>query len=369
MGKYKQERATPEFNGETSSNAEAALSEAGSARRSFLGRIGRRSAALAMFGLGGETWLQAFSKRSIMSSSVAGESSRMLFASNFEGDVRFGVPYGSGTSCYQDIVGTDPTTGFDWADCSVLNGSYRGHLITGNSGTNPDNIHEYHDNQILTTTGPHGNQTRAARFKIIQNTRGANQNIFGYFANQSSSPERLYWRYWLRMEPDLAAKMGPNGWISFWSWKIGTSDYRLTTQIWTNSDSVPFWMVQGDSGAGTDNYKRHFRLVNYDVPVPQGEWCKVEAFYDRNESGRIWMALNGRVVYDHIPGILGVSGKRITHGTFLTVRAEVPRTREVWLNEFEIWDNFPPDSSNSPRPPQSPGGIQVTERRRFGDTA
>ena len=381
MVKYERRRAATEFNGETATNAGATLSEAGSARRSFLGRIGRWSGALAMLGLGGEIWQQAFSERSVISSAVAGGDSgslpppTLLFASNFQGDVQFTAPYGCGsTSCLQDIAGTDPSTGFDFTGLSIFNGGYRGHLITGESGTNAGNIGEYHDNQVLTTTGPHGNQTRAARFRTLQNTRGDNQNVFGYFADQRTHPERLYFKYWLRMEPDLAEKMGPNGWISFWAWKTSGGDYRLTSQIWTDSNSVPFWSIQGDNEANANRpYERYFRVQNRSVPVPQGEWFKVEVFYDRNGRGRAWQAINGVVVFDYTPpegqDLYGVDNGRIRQGTFLTVRAAVPRTREVWLDEFEIWDNFPPASSNPPALPQSPGAIEVTQSRRLGATA
>ncbi len=370
MSGHQRERGDSIFKGAKGKNAGAELSEQGGARRSFLGRIGRSSAALAMLGLGGEVLLRAFSNRSAMSSAAAGGDSRLLFASNFEGNVQFGAPYSCGsTSCYQKIEGYDQTTGFDWANFATpINADYRGHLIVGTTFTN---ISDYHDNQVMTTIGRHGTETRAARFKIIETPTGAAQNTFGYFrSNVEPGTERMYWRYWIRMEADLVDKMGLSGWVSFWSWKIGTSTYRLTAQIWTTSSGVPRWMIQGDSGAGTSDYVRHFRVFNDVVPIPQGEWAKVEVFYDRNGSGRVWTAINGQVLWDIVPkDPLGRLDRNITNGTFLTVRGTSSRdttAREVWVDELEIWDNFPPESSNRLAPPVAPAKVDVSEVQRLG---
>ena len=292
-----------------------------------------------------------------MTTEAAIDTSGLLFASNFGTGVQFGSPYGCGsTSCYQDILGVDPETGFDWGTFDLFNGAagsglnsgYRGHLITGVSGTNSSNVLETFQNTVATTTGRTGGQTRAANFKNIKNEAGANQNVFGYNANSGIDTERLYARYWIKLEDDLSERMGDWTYSSFWAWKIGTSAYRLTTQIWSQPDKPLFWMVQGDSGA-----TRHFRRFNYDVPVPQGTWAKVEWFFDRSGNGRIWMAINGSIVYNYVVTAissgahpLGVSGRSIDNGTFLTVRASPPILRDVWVDEFELWDDFPSDASS-----------------------
>ena len=375
MGRFKRERTEKEVSSKKDFKVKAALPETGSTRRGFLGQVGRWSAALGLFGLVGETWLQASFKRSMMANAMAGGGSEglspatLLFASNFEGDVQFGRLQCGSTSCFQFMEGFDPTTGFDWADFNVLGGIQRGHLITGVSGTNSGNIGEYHDNQVLATIGPHGTPTRAARFRVLQNTAGANQNVWGY-TSVRDMPEQLYFRYWLRLEDDFVERMGPNSWMSFWGWKTSGDDYRLSCQVIFDSNGVPFWYIRGDSPASGE---RFFAQRNRSVPVPYGEWMKVECFYTREGRGRIWWAVNGLVLFDYVPpeghDLYGAERRRIRGGAFHSVRAAVPTTREVWLDEFEVWDNFPADSAIGVVPPQSPSGIQIIESRRFKDTA
>lgn len=96
MRKYMRERAATEFEVDAGSVAEAGLSQAGAARRSFLGRIGRLSTALAVFGVGAETWMHAVSRRSIMSSAVAAGVPRDRQLHPFPSDDSFNMPLGMG---------------------------------------------------------------------------------------------------------------------------------------------------------------------------------------------------------------------------------------------------------------------------------
>jgi hypothetical protein len=108
-GKYKHERAATEFEGDAGSMHGCALNEASMARRSFLGRIARWSAALAVFGLGPEAWMQAVSGRSIMSSAVAAGAPRDMQLHPFPSDDPFNMPLGV-NAWYAPT--SDPATAF-----------------------------------------------------------------------------------------------------------------------------------------------------------------------------------------------------------------------------------------------------------------
>ena len=382
MRKYQHQRAATEFQDDGGYSSGGVLNETIMTRRRFLGRVGRWGAALTMFGLGAETFMQSLSNRSIIPSALAASgvsSSNLLFASNFGGDVQFGLPScGGGTACSQNIVGTCADTGMNFSPFTIPGSgntiSPRVSLITGVSGTNSTNVYDYHVNEVKTTIGPYGNNTRAANFKIIQNTKGSNQNVFGYaYDNSTAGTEQLYFRYWVKLEANL--KEALNGtWMSFWGFKSST-DLRLSCQLLTQSNGTPYWYMQLDNQEDANKngvpYVRYIRLSNYDIPVPLGEWMLVEGFYSRIGDGRLWWAVNGTVLFDVVPGsniIIGRSGHRLNRGTFHSIRAATPNTRDVWLDEIEVWDNFPPDGKNRLAPPQFPGNIEVTESRRFGHT-
>jgi hypothetical protein len=63
-------------------------------RRSFLGRIGRWSTALAVFGLGPEAWMRVASRGSIVSSAVAAEATRDRRLHPFPSDDPYNMPLG-----------------------------------------------------------------------------------------------------------------------------------------------------------------------------------------------------------------------------------------------------------------------------------
>ena len=293
-----------------------------------------------------------------MTTEAAIDTAGLLLASNFEGAVQFATPTCSGgISCFQEITGVCSDTGDVISNPFTVPGTnntiyIRQNLISGVSGMNSTNIYDYHVNEVKTTTGPYGNNTRAANFKIIQNTKGSNQNVFGYAYDKSNAgTEQLYFRYWVKLEANLKEALD-GGWMSFWGFKSST-DLRLSCQLLTTfSEGTPYWYMQLDNQEDANKngvaYVRYVRESNFAVPVPQGEWMKVECFYSRIGEGRLWWAVNGTVLFDVVPGsniIIGRSGHRLNRGTFHSIRAATPNTRDVWLDEIEIWDDFPADSA------------------------
>jgi hypothetical protein len=93
VGKHKEYRDTEESERDAGSITSGALGEAGMTRRSVLGQIGRWSAALAVFGLGPEAWMQVVSGRSIISSAAAA-ATRHRGLHPFPSDDPFNMPLG-----------------------------------------------------------------------------------------------------------------------------------------------------------------------------------------------------------------------------------------------------------------------------------
>ena len=285
----------------------------------------------------------------------------LLFASNFEGTVQFSAPYGcGGPSCWQDILGTDPTTGYNFQSSPMFTTSrnmtvvHQTQLIAGVDGINPTTMNNWCVNEVQTTTGRLGTQTRAARFQILQ-TAGQAQNVFRWVSDTpTAGTEHMYWRFWLRLESDLNAISQNGDWFGFWSWKTHGDDYRISSQIWKQSGKL-IWILQGSWWDGS-TWRMYFRLANTSVPVPQGQWFKVEAFFDRAGNGRVWQAINDVVVFDTRPpdtavgevwtphsqsNLMGRNNAKIWQGTFHTIRAG-RGARDIWLDEFAVLDGFPP---------------------------
>src|SRR6202008_1873456 len=119
--------------------------------------------------------------------------------------------------------------------------------------------------------------------------------------------------YWLKLQPDLVQKMNnlPQGpginrggtWRAIFAFKTGgqtawggpanDGDYRVEAYVTTYGGGAPYWSILGDNNAGGDAPRvNNFNLQNRNIPVPIGQWFKLEFFWHRSSGsdGRIWMA-------------------------------------------------------------------------------
>ena len=107
MSKFKRNRQSAAFEGGARSIKGGALGEAGMARRSFLGEIGRFSAALAALGLVPEAGMRVVSGRSTISSAIAAGAMRDRRFHPFPSDDPYNMPIGT-NAWYASS--TDPAT-------------------------------------------------------------------------------------------------------------------------------------------------------------------------------------------------------------------------------------------------------------------
>jgi len=164
----------------------------------------------------------------------------------------------------------------------------------------------------------------------------------------------MYIRYWLKLQPNFQTLMS-NG--SGWNWRVvfefkTAGDYRVIAQIQPDPGGYnggrPWWRVLGDNNAnGGLAYQSFWDLQNTTVPVPIDQWFKVEVFWHRSSGsdGRVWMAINGQTIADHLGPNKGVNNKPINRIMVHQVYSSSPYPIYQWVDDLEIWDGFPADAS------------------------
>lgn len=284
--------------------------------------------------------------------------------------------------CWQDIAGADSDTGNYTGNATwppdIWRGGARLQLIA-DVPVSAASIGSYMVNQIRTVTGHDGTRTRALYSEIMRGPdgrkpigRAATQNAFQLLPVSEAGD--LYMSFWLKFQPDLAQQMsdlppgpGVNGggtWRAFFEWKTGTpgqddGDYRVAAYVLTYGGGTPYWAVSGDNVAGGG-----YPLVNNwsvenrsGVPVPEGAWFKFEAFWHRSSGtdGRIWMAVDGRVIADRHGANTGhrkLGINRIFWNLYSGGRLPIHQ----WVDDVQIWDGFPAAVAADPwyDPPYAP---------------
>ena len=268
-------------------------------------------------------------------------ASTRLFASGFESATGLGAPSSCYTSCWQNLTGTNSVTGNAWppkiwggtASLQVLADTYVTSSTVGN----------YITHQIPTVVGPFGNSTKALYSEIRQRGGWSTQDLYLIRPATGIPQGDLYISFSLKFQPDLLAKMGPNGWRAFFAWKTN-GDYRVEVYVYTDASGKPYWYMQGDNNAnGGLPYQRFWAVSNKSVPVQVGQWFRFEIFWHRaaDASGRIWAAASGTPILDRWGPNIGQNGAAINRimTPLLYTGGVMPAYQ--WVDDLEIWDGFP----------------------------
>ena len=296
-----------------------------------------------------------------------------LFGSGFEGAIQL-LPLLDcwGTCCWQDIVGLDSITNFDWPS-NIGNGIGKFLMLSDPSNTTPLTMGDYMFNRIESTTGPRGSQSKVLYQEISKNGTepmgtAPVQNEFQFLPKEDIRD--MYVSFWVKLQPDLVEKMtnlpaGPginNGgtWRAFFALKTGSQkpdggpandgDYRVETYIMTYGGSQPYWAVLGDNNAGGGAPRvNSWNVENRQVPVPVGRWFKFEIFWHRSsgDDGRVWMAADGEVIADRYGPNMGAWDMPINRimAPMLYSGSRMPIYQ--WIDDIEVWDGFPPASGDN----------------------
>jgi hypothetical protein len=274
----------------------------------------------------------------------------LLFWSGFEDGVSLGAPrncYSAG--CWQDLLGTDSTSGFSWPP--RIGGGGGQFQVRSGTGSAPSDktISDYIVNEIQTVDGPKGTPTRVLHSQLKQTgcTGTASQGSTScsaqdpYLLQPTREPGDMYISFWRKIDPTLAQKL-KNGWHVVFEWK-STGDYRVIAQI-VNYGGTPYWEIRADNVASGDlAYQEFWRVRQKTVPVPLGEWFKFEVFWHRSKGsdGRVWVAVNGQTLVDKFGSNIGVKGNPINRIFLTQLYSAASYPLEQWTDDVQIWSGFP----------------------------
>ena len=280
-------------------------------------------------------------------------AAKILFKSKFEGNLVLDKPYDCGTSCWQDIKGSDPATGYRWAP-QIWQGDGKLQLLADTPVT-PDTVNSYVFNDIQRVAGPRGEQTPVLYSEVRKRGGSATQTPYLIAPSTTALQGDLYVSYWIKLQPDLLERLGPKSWRVLFEWKTNAQD-RLITYIYTDGLNRPYWDLKADNLSGSA-IRTFWETANHTAPVPVGEWFKFEFFWHRSSQrdGRVWQAINGQVVFDHFGPVLG-GNDPIDRIMLTQVYAGGTVPLYQWVDDVEIWDGFPCGDG-------TPCGTQMTDRR------
>jgi carbohydrate binding protein with CBM6 domain len=305
--------------------------------------------------------------RVVPSTAPAPNPPNLLFRSGFESGVSVGAPrdcYPAG--CWQDILGTDSSTSFTWPP--IIAGGEAQFQVRSGTSTNPGStISDFIVNEIRTVTGHKGVSTRALYTEIKQNcsrTTGPQGEGCGaqdsYLLQHASEPGDMYISFWRKLQPDLFQKMSANpggSWYVIYEWKT-VDDFRVIVQI-VNYSGTPRWMIVADNEAnGPFSKVEYWRVENSSVPVPIDQWFKFEVFWHRSSGadGRVWMAINGKVIVDKLGPLMGVNHSHINRNFIHQLYTGGAYPVFQLTDDYQIWSGFPTASPGDPwyDPPYAP---------------
>jgi len=295
---------------------------------------------------------------------------RLLFWSGFEGTTALATPidcYANG--CWQELSGSDGTSAFRWPP-SLKGGTTRFQLISNAAERpTPATIAQWMHNEIRTVRGHKGLPTRALYSEIRQSgccgvrpqRGGSTQNAL--LVMPRAEPEDLYISKWVMLQPDLLQNLhAGDAWRAIFEWKEGARDdgtFRVTLGIVAYNGTPLTWQVTWDNLAGpVPKREQYHRRYNREIPVPVGEWFKLEIFWHRSKEsdGRTWFAVNGRVIDDHRGRTIGVNDRQVGRIFVNQLYSGAPYPIYQWMDDLQIWSGFPSARPGDPwyDPPYAP---------------
>ncbi|HEY8272393.1 MAG TPA: RICIN domain-containing protein [Pseudobdellovibrionaceae bacterium] len=291
----------------------------------------------------------------------------ILFKSGFENGVNLGTPYSCGsTECSQQLTGQD-AGGTSWpvSFWGSSNNSYLQLLST--VPVTPSTIGNYVKNEIQTVTGRNGTPTRAFYQTLLGGYGGNSVRQDPYIIGPTNSVAQqgnMYIRYWVKFQADMATNQlipgqTPDGGYGMWrvlsEWKSGgqgsnwQGDYRFIIGINMNSSRQLNWYATADNVANSGAPKTvYYHKADSGVPVPTGTWFKFETYTHRSSGsdGRLWAAVNGRVIADFRGPNMGVNNLPINRIMLFQNYTGGYYPCYQWIDDVEVFDGFPSDATS-----------------------
>jgi hypothetical protein len=258
--------------------------------------------------------------------------------------------------CDQPWTGSTEPTGFSYPPNVYGDGTNnRFQLLTDGGQTyGPGEILGYMFNEVRSVTGRRGNSTRVLYSHIAKNGTGSTspspsgvntQNV-NMFRPGSEVPE-MYISYWLKLQPDFQDKMKSGTWWQVFEWKTADTDRRVQLKI-NSYGGTPYWSVVLDQRI--DPKIKIWQVDNRSVPVPAGDWFKVEIYWKRSggSDGRVWMAVNGQVIADKRGSNMGPNKSPIDRIMTSLLYTGTSYPVYQWMDDLQIWSTFPQAKAGDP---------------------
>jgi len=304
--------------------------------------------------------------RVVASAATGPNPQELLFRSGFESGVSISDVrdcYSNG--CWQDLRGTDSASGFPWPP--IIAGSTAGFQARSGDNTNPTSLSAL-QNYIVNEVQPGTGRTGASLHTIIKQNSCTGTAPQGdcatqdpYLIQPESEPGDMYISFWRKLDPDFLQKVVETWHVVFeWKTEGAPEDYRVIVRINTYG-GTPYWDIAGD--ADCSPCAPFWRVNNQALPVPVGEWFKFEVFWHRapnsnDNTGRVWVAVNGTVIADVTNGnttagvavdpalpwntsMIGVNGNHIDRIFLEQHYSGGSYPQEQWTDDVQIWKKIP----------------------------
>ena len=203
---------------------------------------------------------------------------------------------------------------------------------------NSKKLNHYVENKIEDTIDINHKKTKALH-QIIKKKEHEWTQVPYLIETNDKEVKQLYIRYSLKYPKNLSKLIGKEGWVVFSEFKT-VSDYRLALYVYKDKHDNLYWYAHGDNVVLDDvPYIEYWERENREIAVPVGEWIDVEIFWKRSKGkdGRVWLSINGKTAIDY-------HGKTKLKDP---IRIIMPYTNyssrpiDQWIDNVEIWDNFP----------------------------
>jgi len=245
--------------------------------------------------------------------------------------------------------------------------SAAGFQARSGDNTNPTSLSAL-QNYIVNEVQPGTGRTGASLHTIIKQNSCTGTAPQGdcatqdpYLIQPESEPGDMYISFWRKLDPDFLQKVVETWHVVFeWKTEGAPEDYRVIVRINTYG-GTPYWDIAGD--ADCSPCAPFWRVNNQALPVPVGEWFKFEVFWHRapnsnDNTGRVWVAVNGTVIADVTNGnttagvavdpalpwntsMIGVNGNHIDRIFLEQHYSGGSYPQEQWTDDVQIWKKIP----------------------------
>jgi hypothetical protein len=281
--------------------------------------------------------------------------SALLFKSGFEPGTRIeSDPAGPRPGEDDLLLGLDASTGFDWSRHLPAKKASFAYLVGDeNSAHRADFGHV----ALVEITGHDGQPSTALYMECTKKAINDQSypNRVDWTLLDATHPQ-LYTRYWLKLSADLIDTMvrdEAHSWRIFFESKekkIKGKGYRFNLSINRKRDGSFYWHVRGEAN-GPENYRTGlWAIFNDQVPVPVGQWAKIEVFYRQGPApnGVVWLAVNGQQVALHRGLNQHPDGARpLQYLSLLKIYQDLAKHAPArqWVDDLEIWSAPPADAT------------------------